>query len=102
MGNSKAKVGVAIQTDKQFYLPGEVVHGCVYINSPKPYPATQILLNISGVEKSWWRENTNIQVKNSQTSVVSNDTLYTSPPGSGRKVMKMNMEGDRSAECKIL
>jgi hypothetical protein len=31
-----------------FYLPGELVQGNVYINAPKPYPATTITLTISG------------------------------------------------------
>ncbi len=56
MGNSKAKPGIYIKTDKPFYLPGEVVQGCVYINAPQPYPAAKIILNIVGFEKNWWRD----------------------------------------------
>lgn len=64
MGNSKAKVGVVIQTDKEFYLPGEIVRGSVFINSPKPYPASKIVLHILGIEKNWWRESNDLETKN--------------------------------------
>lgn len=55
MGNSKAKPGIFIQLSKPFYMPGEIVHGCVYINAQQPYPASQIVLNVKGVEKVWWK-----------------------------------------------
>ena len=55
MGNTKAKPGIFIQMNKPFYLPGEVVDGCVYIHAPKPYPAQRIILTVNGYEKSWWR-----------------------------------------------
>lgn len=46
MGNRQTHVGLVIQTEKPFYLPGEMVRGYVYVNSAKPYPATSILLHI--------------------------------------------------------
>ena len=60
MGNSKTKVGVVIQTEKNFYLPGEIVRGHVFINSPKPYPASKIILYILGMEKNWWKESSDV------------------------------------------
>lgn len=49
MGNSKTKPGMHIQLDKLFYLPGDVVSGNLYINAQQPYPASKIVLAISGI-----------------------------------------------------
>ena len=56
MGNSKSTVGIYIKTDHPFYLPGDLVQGSIFINSPQPYPCSKILLNIEGVESSWWKD----------------------------------------------
>ena len=48
MGGGKSKPGVLIQTEKPFYLPGDIVQGWIYINSPYVYPARKIILSIDG------------------------------------------------------
>lgn len=55
MGNSKSVVNLVLETDKNYYVPGEVVQGNVYINSPKPYPCSKIIMRIEGNESSWWK-----------------------------------------------
>lgn len=59
MGNSKTKPGIFINTNKPFYLPGELIEGNIFINAPKAYPASRILLNIRGYEKISWKRQQN-------------------------------------------
>lgn len=73
MGNSKSKPGIYIQTEKQFYLPGEIVKGCVYINAPEPYPVAKIQLSVMGLEKTWWRHRDNSN--NSNANGASNGSM---------------------------
>lgn len=100
MGNSKTKPGIYIQTDRTFYLPGEVVHGCVYINAPKPFPISRIILNIKGVEKTWWKSE-----NNKRTPPISKNGLSHSTNGSfGVKPnqIQISVTGDKSGENKII
>lgn len=51
MGSSKSKPGIFININKQYYFPGDAIEGSVYINAPKPYPCSRILLSVTGYEK---------------------------------------------------
>ena len=59
MGNSKSKPGIFIKTNKPYYLPGELIEGNIFINAPKPYPSSKILLNITGHEIVLWKSSQN-------------------------------------------
>jgi hypothetical protein len=48
MGSTKSRPGIFITINKPFYLPGELVEGNIYINAPKAYPSSRLLLNIKG------------------------------------------------------
>lgn len=69
MGNSKP--GIVIQTEKPFYLPGEVVNGCVYVHIPHSNPISKITLNILGVEKTWYKGEKPNSKKNSHDEAPS-------------------------------
>ena len=49
MGNNKSNPTLIVQVDKEFYAPGDAVYGTVYVDAPKPYPCSRIILNILGL-----------------------------------------------------
>jgi len=69
MGNSNTPQvgGIAIQTQKSFYLPGETVSGFIYIQLNSQVQGNQLYLKIKGKESSYWI--TIIYVNNQQVRV---------------------------------
>ena len=99
MGGSKSKPGIHIQLDKQYYLPGDTVSGNIYVNAQQAYPATKIVLIISGLEKTWWRSNNNNEAEQN-ASVASNGSMNSLNTVNGQK--KIPIGGDRFGECKVI
>lgn len=59
MGNehsrAKHKKGyLACQTERQFYYPGEMVNGTIYLRTTAPISARHIEIKVKGQEKSKW------------------------------------------------
>lgn len=67
MGSSKSKPGIHIQTEKNIYLPGQIVQGTVFINAQQAFSTSKIILIVKGFEKSWWSANAQGQSNPTQT-----------------------------------
>lgn len=102
MGN-KSQIGVALLTEKEFYLPGEIVQGNVYVNSPKAYACSKIMLYIQGKEQSWFMDANENRHNPKNQSMSSNGSLKPIQPNYNKqKVIKKISNGEQSGENKIL
>ena len=49
-----AKGYLAVQTEKPFYSPGEMVNGTIYLRTSAPIQARHIEIRVKGIEKTKW------------------------------------------------
>ena len=61
MGNEHSKVKskngyMAIQTEKQFYYPGDMVTGTIYLRVLTPFAAKHIEIKVKGIEKAKFKK----------------------------------------------
>ena len=63
MGNEFARLKsgngyFVVQTDKQFYFPGEMVSGSIYMRVTDPFQGRHVEMIVKGIEKTKWYDTT--------------------------------------------